>query len=170
MNESILPLLCDPETRDGLELDAGALLNRKSGRRYPIRDGIPVFFDALSGANKKYQEFYDRIALGYDLAETLYRWVYRKRDYRGEYLKELQFIPKARVLEVSVGTGSNVPHFPTDSEVFGLDISWEMLKRCRKRLGNGANRRTIPGRSRELAVPRCHLRCRLSRWRHQLFQ
>jgi len=134
MKETVLPLLCDPETRDSLELDANTLLNPKSGRRYPIREGVPVFFEALSGSNKKYQEFYDRIAVGYDIAETLYRWVFRKRDLRGEYLQELRVGPGARVLEVSVGTGTNIPHIPPDSEVFGLDISWEMLRRCRKRL------------------------------------
>lgn len=134
MKESALALLCDPETRDNLELSEGALLNPKSGKRYPIREGVPVFLEALSGSNKKYQEFYDRIAVGYDFAEALYRFVFRKRDLRREYLQELQARPGARILEVSVGTGSNIPHFPSDSEVFGLDISWKMLKRCRKRL------------------------------------
>jgi ubiquinone/menaquinone biosynthesis C-methylase UbiE len=38
------------------------------------------------------------------------------------------------VLEVSVGTGANIPHLRSDSEVFGLDISWGMLKRCQKHL------------------------------------
>ncbi len=73
MSEHTLPLLCDPETHDSFELGVGVLLNPKSGRRYPIRDGIPLFFEALSGSNKKYQELYDRIALFYDPAETLYR-------------------------------------------------------------------------------------------------
>jgi hypothetical protein len=39
MNESTLPLLCDPETHDSLQLNVGVLLNPKSGRRYPIRGG-----------------------------------------------------------------------------------------------------------------------------------
>lgn len=134
MDERALPLLCDPETHDSLQLDASALFNQKSGRRYPIRDGIPVFFEAVSGSNKKYQELYDRIALFYDPAEALYRWLFRKADLRTEYLKELEVGASARVLEVSVGTGANIPHFRSDSEIFGLDISWGMLKRCQKRL------------------------------------
>jgi ubiquinone/menaquinone biosynthesis C-methylase UbiE/uncharacterized protein YbaR (Trm112 family) len=134
MEERILPLLCDPDTHDALELDTGALLNSKSGRRYPIRDGIPVFFEALSGSNKKYQELYDRIARVYDPAETLYRWLFRKRDLRTEYLNALEVDASARVLEVSVGTGANIPHLRSDTEVFGIDISWEMLKRCGKHL------------------------------------
>lgn len=134
MYESTLPLLCDPETHESLELDAGVLLNPESGRRYPIRDGVPVFFEALSGSNKKYQELYDRIALFYDPAEALYRWLFRKDDLRTGYLNELEVGAGARVLEVSVGTGANIPHFRPDIEIFGLDISWGMLKRCRKRL------------------------------------
>ena len=134
MDERALPLLCDPETHDALELSASTLHNPKSGRRYPIRDGIPIFFGALSGSNKKYQEPYDRIALFYDPAEALYRWLFRKPDLRTDYLKELEVGTGARVLEVSVGTGANIPRPPSDSEVFGLDISWGMLKRCRKHL------------------------------------
>lgn len=84
MYESTLPLLCDPETHESLELDAGVLLNPASGRRYPIRDGVPVFFEALSGSNKKYQELYDRIALFYDPAEGLYRWLFRKGYLEGD--------------------------------------------------------------------------------------
>ncbi len=59
MDERILPLLCDPETHDSLQWDPGALLNPKSGKRYLFRDGIPIFFEALSGSNKRYQELYD---------------------------------------------------------------------------------------------------------------
>jgi uncharacterized protein YbaR (Trm112 family) len=44
MDKRTLALLCDPETHDALELDADVLLNTKSGRRYPIRNRIPIFF------------------------------------------------------------------------------------------------------------------------------
>lgn len=85
MNESTLSLLCDPETHDALELNSGVLLNQRSGRRYPIRDGIPVFFEALSRSNQEHQKLYDRIARFYDPAEALYRWLVRKADLRTEY-------------------------------------------------------------------------------------
>jgi len=124
----------DPETHDSLQLEAGGLVNPKSGRHYPIRDDIPVFFEGLSGSNEKYQELQNRIALLYDPSETLYRWLFRKHDPRAEYLRELEIGTSARLLEVSVGTAANIPHLRSDSEVFGLDISWGMLKRCQKRL------------------------------------
>ena len=41
MDESTHPLLCDPETHDSLPPDASALLNPKSGMRYPIREAFP---------------------------------------------------------------------------------------------------------------------------------
>jgi ubiquinone/menaquinone biosynthesis C-methylase UbiE len=134
MDEHIVPLLCDPESHAALELDKGMLLDPKSGRRYQVRDGIPVFFETLSGSNKKYQELYDRIARFYDPADVLYRWLFRKENLRLEYLKKLDVGPGARVLDVSVGTGANLAHLRSDSAVFGLDISWGMLKRCRKHL------------------------------------
>ena len=134
MDERILPLLCDPETHARLRLEANELVNPESGRLYPLREGIPVFFESLSSSNKKYQELYDRIAVLYDPAEALYRFLFRKADLRTEYLKELEIGASARVLEVSVGTGANIPHLRSDTEVFGLDISWGMLKRCQKRL------------------------------------
>lgn len=134
MDERILPMLWDPETHASLRLEANELVSSESGRCYPIREGIPVFFESLSGSNKKYQELYDRIAVLYDPAEALYRFLFRKVDLRTEYLRELEVGASARVLEVSVGTGTNIPHLRSDSEVFGLDVSWGMLKRCQKRL------------------------------------
>ena len=90
MDEHAVPLLCDPETHASLRLEANELVNSESGKRCPIREGIPVFFESLSGSNKKYQEPYDRIAVLYDPAEALYRFIFRKADLRAEYLKELE--------------------------------------------------------------------------------
>jgi len=137
MHESSLSLLCDPETRDPLRLGTDALVNPKSGRCYPLREGIPVFIEAASGLNRKYQQMYDRIAPGYDLADRLgrfYLWLKREEDYRQGLINELELPSAGRVLEVSIGTGLNVPYFPVGVGVFGLDLSWGMLKKCRKNL------------------------------------
>ncbi|MEU0721795.1 class I SAM-dependent methyltransferase [Streptomyces lavendulocolor] len=38
-----------------------------------------------------------------------------------------------KVLEVAVGTGLNLPHYPAGAEVIGVDLSPEMLERARPR-------------------------------------
>jgi ubiquinone/menaquinone biosynthesis C-methylase UbiE len=133
MNESIDPVLRDPNTGERLQLEGEALVNSNSGRRYAIRDGIPIFVETVTGQNKKYQGFYDRLAFLYDPAEKLYRWL-RKESFRKYYLDELEVTAGAWVLEVSVGTGANIPHLRSDVEFFGLDLSWGMLRQCRKNL------------------------------------
>jgi hypothetical protein len=79
-----LNLLCDPETHEALELQADGLVNIPWGMRYALRDRIPDFLGGVSGQNKKYQEFYDRIARFYDLADKPHRWLKGKRDFRRE--------------------------------------------------------------------------------------
>ncbi len=111
-----------------------ALLNAKSGRRYPIRDGIPVFLTFVSEQNEKYQRLYDRIAALYDPGQRLYIWLTRKPPFQLAYMPQLEVPARARVLEVSIGTGANLPFIRTDAEIYGLDLSWGMLRQCRKNL------------------------------------
>lgn len=134
MDAHVLALLCDPESHEGLEFRPDALINARSGKQYPIRDGIPDFLDTVSGQNKKYQELYDRIGAFYDWSEKLYCWLKRKEDFRRVYIDELEVPSNARILEVSVGTGANLRYFPSTIAFFGLDLSWGMLRQCRKNL------------------------------------
>jgi ubiquinone/menaquinone biosynthesis C-methylase UbiE len=53
---------------------------------------------------------------------------------RTEYLRQLEIKDGDKVLEVSIGTGSNLRYLPPSCHYFGLDISWGMLKRCQKNL------------------------------------
>jgi len=75
------------------------------------------------------QARYDRLAPMYDLMETLVerfsfrRW--RERLWsrvRGE-----------RILEVGVGTGKNMPYYPSEAQVTAVDLSEKMLAQARKR-------------------------------------
>jgi len=134
MEPNTSTLLCDPETHEPLEFQPDALVNVRSGKRYPIREGIPDFAGTVSGQNKKYQALYDRIAAFYDLLEKLYFWLKGKQGSRKVYLHELEIPADARILEVSVGTGANLPYFSPDATCFGLDLSWGMLRKCRKNL------------------------------------
>ncbi len=134
MESEVLSLLCDPDTRYDFELEGSTLRNTATGRVYPIRDGIPLFVSTLTGPNLKYQAFYDRIAPGYDLAEAFYRTILRRPDFRREIVAELEVAAGMRVLEVGVGTGANLRYLPNDIDFYGLDLSWGMLRRCRRNL------------------------------------
>lgn len=143
MKPSFLARMCDPRTHEALELRtepvAGrpgqpCLLNPRTGQRFPIRDGIPVFLreEEVTGSNRRYQALYDRIAPFYDLLTSLgarFRGMTVETRLR-EYLDELEVGPRSLVLEVSVGTGRNLQFLPRSAEYVGLDISWGMLKRC----------------------------------------
>ena len=147
MKPNTLPLLCNPVTREPLRLIAGPgpngnlqekLVGIKTGKEFPIRDGIPIFLrDAdVSGSNRKYQELYNHIAPFYDLSTQVFALLKSggERRRRHEYLQELDIQAGDRVLEVSVGTGGNLRYLPKTAKYFGLDLSWGMLRRCQKNL------------------------------------
>lgn len=134
MEDYVLSLLCDPDTRYALEMAGSNLRNTATGRIYPIRDGIPLFVSTVTGSNLKYQILYDRIAPGYDLAERLYHWFTRKPNYRLDFISDLELKPNARVLETSVGTGANLRYLPRDIDFYGVDLSWGMLRKCQRNL------------------------------------
>lgn len=71
---------------------------------------------------------YERIAPVYDLLDAAYERSWKSR-LRGELFRHAG----GRILEVGVGTGCNIPHYPRDSEVVGIDSSQEMLKRAGQR-------------------------------------
>jgi ubiquinone/menaquinone biosynthesis C-methylase UbiE len=90
--------------------------------------------------NRQFRRFYDRLAPFYDWSMALGAWL-RGFDDRRERLKmirELHLQPGNRVLEVSVGTGSNLPLMVGEvgkaGRLVGLDLSPGMLVQCRRKL------------------------------------
>jgi ubiquinone/menaquinone biosynthesis C-methylase UbiE len=71
---------------------------------------------------------YNRIAGIYDLMETLPEMVYQR--WRQRVWKAVQ---GEKVIEVGVGTGKNMPLYPANSQVTGIDISEQMLAKARRR-------------------------------------
>ena len=128
----------DPFDRGPLQRDAGGLRNPRTDVLYPLRDGIPVFATPaeIDGPNTRYQKLYDRVAPFYDLSTRFYAWLKSGADQirRSVYLKQLELSPSARFLEVSVGTGANWNYLRPDMQFHGLDLSWGMLTRCRRRV------------------------------------
>jgi ubiquinone/menaquinone biosynthesis C-methylase UbiE len=71
---------------------------------------------------------YDRMASIYDLMEAPMEWM-------GGRARRESVIAGARgdVLEVGVGTGANLEHYPAEISLTGIDISQKMLDRARER-------------------------------------
>ncbi len=72
---------------------------------------------------------YQRIAPVYDLLDGLYEWSWKRR-LRAELFAHA--LP-GRLLDVGVGTGCNLPFYPKDARVVGIDASPAMLARARAR-------------------------------------
>ena len=128
----------DPLDRGPLNRESGGLRNPRTNVQYPLRDGIPVFAmpSQIDGPNTRYQRLYDRVAPFYDVSTRLYAWLKSgaEETRRSAYLKLLELRPSARFLEVSVGTGANWAYLNHSLQFHGLDLSWEMLTRCRRRV------------------------------------
>lgn len=75
------------------------------------------------------QRRYDRIASVYDTAEApierLFYASWRRRLWSD--------IEGPDILEVGVGTGKNMPHYPTGARVVAIDLSRRMLSRAEER-------------------------------------
>ncbi len=147
MKPETVSLLCSPGTGEPLRLvsvpTSGGiarqeLVGEQSGERFPIRDGIPIFVDesSLSGFNQRYQRFYNRAAWLYDAVIRLAGNLGGGGEgrSRAEYLRELEVQDGDRLLEVSIGTGGNIPLLPASANCFGVDISWGMLQKCQRNL------------------------------------
>jgi phosphatidylethanolamine/phosphatidyl-N-methylethanolamine N-methyltransferase len=75
------------------------------------------------------QTRYNRIAPVYDLMEAIVeRFAFRR--WRERLWSQ---VDGNRVLEVGVGTGKNIPHYPRGIQVTAVDLSDKMLERARRR-------------------------------------
>ncbi len=79
-------------------------------------------------SKKALQQKYDKAARWYDRGESLLDWFGVGR-LRRELLQKVS----GDVLEVAVGTGKNLPHYPRGCSITAIDLSPEMLSVARKR-------------------------------------
>lgn len=70
---------------------------------------------------------YDRNAWLFDLQDSLFGRMLSKHKH--EIIKQ----SRGKVLEVGVGTGKSLAHYPQGVELVGIDISPKMLSRARER-------------------------------------
>ena len=73
---------------------------------------------------------YDRMAPVYDMLDGLYEWGWKRR-LRAELFCHAP--AEGQLLDVGVGTGCNMPFYPSGAEVVGIDASRGMLEKARQR-------------------------------------
>lgn len=74
---------------------------------------------------------YDRLAYFYDFLEG-----FAERRFRHWRLRLWEMVEGSQVLEVGVGTGKNIPYWPKDAQITGIDLTPGMLEIARARAGN----------------------------------
>lgn len=145
MKRQTLEVLACPACHSSLTLDGpsdewtetGVLCCDNCGKVFPILDGIPQFLerDELTGLNRRFSTLYDWFSIIYPaFSRATFRLIgLSEASARRELAGKLD--PKGgRVLEVSVGPGSNLPYLIERAdvgEIMGLDISPGQLKQCR---------------------------------------
>jgi len=145
MKRSTLELLCCPGCNGALSLrddggdeivEEGSLFCPNCERNFLIKDSIVYFLDPqdLAGPNRSFARFYNWLSHFYALfTKVAFLPFGGDRKGRKEILERLE-LNKGRILEVSIGTGANLPYLfesPDVGEVYGLDISVGQLKHCR---------------------------------------
>lgn len=154
-------LIVCTDCRGALDFEPGerALTCRACGALWPFRGGLPQLFrDAeIRGIDRYMRWIYDGIPALHDpsvrLLVPLLELGGSERQLRTSYMARLELEslqPAAgpasrggsssplRILEVSIGTGANLPYFraglahlgTTPVELWGLDVSLGMLQQC----------------------------------------
>jgi len=79
---------------------------------------------------------YETIKRAYAILSPVYDFLFDKVFYPGRVaaIDLLEIKAGDRVLEVGVGTGLNLPLYPRDCHVTGVDISEEMLRKAEERV------------------------------------
>ena len=148
-------LRCPDCARDGLAwpADEDAVRCPGCGTRWPVIDGFPKLYrDAdLGRVDRLMRVIYDGLPALHDpmvriALPLLQGWPETEAHVRRGFLDRLALdglTPRAdgaprRILEVSVGTGANLPNLYAEApdgpiEIWGLDYSIGMLRRCARR-------------------------------------
>jgi phosphatidylethanolamine/phosphatidyl-N-methylethanolamine N-methyltransferase len=84
----------------------------------------------------RWQLSHKAVKRAYALVSPVYDLVFDRIFYPGrvEAIKLLEPGPQDRILEVGIGTGLNLPLYPSYGRLVGMDFSGEMLRKARARL------------------------------------
>jgi ubiquinone/menaquinone biosynthesis C-methylase UbiE len=146
MKKSSLEFLCCPECHNDLvlsidklvddEVVSGFLKCEKCGKKYKIEDEIPDFvsYRRINEKDKKWMLEYDKMARSYDILMChlipLFSLGLEPFD-RYRWVKQLQIGKGSHVLDISTGTGKNLPfiirQMGSEGRLTAMDISKGML-------------------------------------------
>jgi ubiquinone/menaquinone biosynthesis C-methylase UbiE/uncharacterized protein YbaR (Trm112 family) len=162
------PVRWSGAVRDGA-LSDGTLRCTGCRRGWPVVDGLPHLLDeTLVRRDDRWMRLiYDAFAMIHDPAVRYLLPLFQgstEDDLRSGYMRRLELdrlVPNpdgtpARILEVGIGCGANLPLIeralpPTlPAEIWGLDISTGMLSQCRRRLAR------VPARPVTLMLADAH--------------
>src|SRR5690625_4402746 len=138
MIEDSIDILQRPYNTDRLVLTKHGVKNPTNGMHYKLEQDMIQFNqkEDIDGNNKKYLTLYDRIARLYNVSNKVYfKFKFGgEKNYRNEFLSELEIEPNDKVIEISVGTADNFRFLPKNIKLYGLDISLGMLKQAKRHL------------------------------------
>src|SRR5437016_4470344 len=117
-------------------------LRRAIPRALQTRTEAAPFVTTPDAGARLPADYHESLAM--DLRDTIRTYGFLSGSYdfvfgpvfhpgRKEAVRAVNDRPGQRILEVGVGTGLSLPHFRRDSEVTGIDVSPEMLKKARGR-------------------------------------
>lgn len=120
---------------DGVDRDAQALVARlDDSGNLPGSRKVRAYFDRHAPRYDRQMSGCERLLLG------------AHRDWAVGQVR-------GQVLEIGVGTGLNLPHYPTDVTVTGVDVSESMLAHARARQGVRARSILLAGDVQRLDLP-----------------
>jgi len=129
-------LTLNNEMTDHDEVTSGFLLCQECKKEYKIEQGIPDFLlpEHLNEKDKKWMLEYDSMARSYDLLMALIiptLSIGLEPFERYKWTKKLQIKSESHVLDVSTGTGKNLPfirrQIGSNGKIAAMDISKGML-------------------------------------------
>lgn len=138
---AVREMLRNPNTGNDLVEADGEMIDAETDERFPIEEGIPVVLrdEDIVGLNRTYQKRYDWLCYVYDLVARVNTTfdLWDVPETFEQIADSMAITGDDRVLETSIGTGlqvKNLHDHGTDANFFGNDLSFGMLRKCRKNI------------------------------------
>lgn len=89
----------------------------------------------MNSETDKIRKRYNRVSKIYDIIEKPMESMLGEK-WRGKLIEEIE---GKKILEVGIGTGKNIPYYPKDIDVIGIDFSENMVQRANERANSYPN-------------------------------